>query len=280
MLEELPLDSSSLLGLHHYLFAPKCGQPGCHDGSFEPDFRTPLSSYQSLVYHPVIKNDEDESFSYRVLPGNRVKSWLWERVTTDDPVLGRMPLYDTLSAEQIERIGRWIDDGAPDLMGQVVGAPNTQPVVFGWVAYDRADSTRYDLNRADAISPMELPYGAEVVFYFGAYDLDETGLFGPGFTLGYNKARIGDHPYEVSSAPLQDLDLLPPSSPLMGSVFFDPTVTAPFFHRLVIQTDDYVRGRPYFVRLYVQDTQKPAPTEWPNDGSPPYQLSLMSFVVL
>ncbi|MBK7268515.1 MAG: hypothetical protein IPI07_03030, partial [Flavobacteriales bacterium] len=30
---------------------------GCHDGTFEPEFRTIASAYNSLVYHPVIAND-------------------------------------------------------------------------------------------------------------------------------------------------------------------------------------------------------------------------------
>ncbi len=280
VLGELPLDSSSLLGLHHYIFAPKCAQPGCHDGNFEPDFRTPMSAFHNLVYHPVIKNDEGENFDYRVLPGNRSKSWLWERVTTDDPVLGRMPLYDSLSAEQIEAIGRWIDLGAPDIMGQVAGLPNTQPTVFGWLAYDQADATRYDLNRTDLISPMQLPYDRNIIFYFGAYDLDDQGLFGAGHTLGYNKARISPHPYNVEAEALRDLDVLGPFEPFIGPVFFDESVLAPYHQRLVINTAEFVRNRPYFVRLYVQDGQHDQPSEWPNSGSPYYILSLMSFVVL
>ncbi|MBI1193040.1 MAG: hypothetical protein GC205_07695 [Bacteroidetes bacterium] len=279
VLEELPLDSSSLLGLHRYLFAPTCAQPGCHDGSFEPDFRTVQSAYQTLVYHPVIKNNEGENYQYRVVPGNRAKSWLWERVTTDDAVLGRMPLYDTLTPGELEAIRTWIDQGAPDAMGVNAVLPNVQPSVYGWLAYDREDSTRYDLNRLDAISPMRLPAGREVAFYFGVYDFDDQGVFGAGFEMTFNKARIGDHPYAIVEEPYRDMQVLPAASPVMGSFFFDPTGSAPFYHRLVVNTDEFVRNRVYFVRLYVQDSQHDQPTEWPESGSQYYLLSLMSFMV-
>jgi hypothetical protein len=79
--------------------------------------------------------------------------------------------------------------------------------------------------------------------------------------------------------PYRDMQLLPASSPVMGSFFFDPSGSAPFYHRLVIDTDEFVRNRVYFVRLYVQDSQHDQPTEWPESGSQPYLLSLMSFVV-
>jgi len=279
VLEELPLDSSSLLGLHHYIFAPTCAQPGCHDGNFEPDFRTVQSAYQTLVYHPVIKNDEGENFQYRVVPGNRAKSWLWERVTTNDAVLGRMPLYDTLTPGELEAIRTWIDQGSPDAMGVNAVLPNVQPSVYGWLAFDRGDSTRYDLNRLDVVSPMRLPAGREVAFYFGVYDFDDQGEFGAGFEMTFNKARIGDHPYAIVEEPYRDMQLLPAAAPVMGSFFFDPIGLGPFYHRLVINTDEFVRNRVYFVRLYVQDSQHDQPTEWPENGSQAYLLSLMSFMV-
>ncbi len=65
------VDSNTFLGLHTHVFAQTCAQPGCHDGSFEPDFRTVESAYRTLVYHPVVKNTPDERFDFRVVPGDR-----------------------------------------------------------------------------------------------------------------------------------------------------------------------------------------------------------------
>ncbi|MEI7803023.1 MAG: hypothetical protein WCI97_10285, partial [Bacteroidota bacterium] len=41
---EVPIDSNSFLGIHKYILSKKCGVPGCHDGNFEPDFRTVQSA--------------------------------------------------------------------------------------------------------------------------------------------------------------------------------------------------------------------------------------------
>ena len=54
--------------IQNNVFAPYCANSGCHDGSFEPDFRTIESSYSTLVYHPVIKNNQSATYQYRVSP--------------------------------------------------------------------------------------------------------------------------------------------------------------------------------------------------------------------
>ena len=51
----VPIDSQSFLGLHQYIFSTTCAVPGCHDGAFEPDFRTVQSAYNTLVLHRVEK---------------------------------------------------------------------------------------------------------------------------------------------------------------------------------------------------------------------------------
>ncbi|MEO1451605.1 MAG: hypothetical protein AAFV07_18895, partial [Bacteroidota bacterium] len=80
-------------GLHATIFAPTCANSGCHDGTFEPDFRTIESSYNTLVYHPIIKNDPQGQYTYRVKPGSAEQSVLWNRLTTDiDGQSGIMPL--------------------------------------------------------------------------------------------------------------------------------------------------------------------------------------------
>ena len=46
----IPIDTSSYLGLHKLIFSTKCAVPACHDGAFEPDFRSVQGSYDQLVY--------------------------------------------------------------------------------------------------------------------------------------------------------------------------------------------------------------------------------------
>ena len=75
------LSSTSFVKLHRDVLGPSCNVMGCHDGSFEPDFRTVQSSYNTLVYHPILKNNLDETFTYRVVPGDTANSVLHERLT-------------------------------------------------------------------------------------------------------------------------------------------------------------------------------------------------------
>lgn len=62
----------------------------------------------SVLYHPLPSGD------VAVVPNNRAASALWQRVSTND-AKDRMPPLDSgksLSPEEIETIGRWIDSGA------------------------------------------------------------------------------------------------------------------------------------------------------------------------
>lgn len=136
--EEQPPDSNSILGLHQFIFERTCADPGCHDGSFEPDFRTVYSTYRSLVLHPVIKNSLNGGpvFEYRVVPGDYQSSWLHERVTTDDQTLGRMPLYkEPLTAGEINAIRSWIENGAPDVYGNAASVGPQRPKLTGLISY-------------------------------------------------------------------------------------------------------------------------------------------------
>ncbi len=143
------LSLTTIEGLHQNVFAVKCANPTCHDGSFEPDFRTVQSTYSSLVYHPVKKNDDQGSYTYRVYPGNADESWIMHRVTTDDEVLGRMPLYaKPLSDEEIDGLRTWINEGAKDINGNLPDFPNLPPTVFGYQAQD-ANNNRVDTNRVN-----------------------------------------------------------------------------------------------------------------------------------
>src|SRR5881392_1918465 len=46
-------DPNSIVGLHKNIFSTRCALPGCHDGTFEPDYRTVQSTFSTLVYQPV-----------------------------------------------------------------------------------------------------------------------------------------------------------------------------------------------------------------------------------
>lgn len=114
------LEYTGLVGLQDQLFRPTCANSGCHDGTFEPDFRTLGSTYNTLVNHPVIKNNAANSFSFRVIPGNVAESQLMNRLTVDiDGNSGIMPLslepdsdYPTNKEVYLDWVRRWITEGA------------------------------------------------------------------------------------------------------------------------------------------------------------------------
>jgi hypothetical protein len=127
----------SFASLYRDIFQPTCSNSGCHDGNFEPDFRTIESSYNTLVYQPIIKNNTAGAFSYRVVPGNADASVLLVRLTTDiDGISGIMPLsvdpgsdYPVKKSEYIERIRQWIERGALDVLGNPPVSGPGQPKI-------------------------------------------------------------------------------------------------------------------------------------------------------
>ena len=116
------LDPTSLAGLHQTIFKPVCANSGCHDGSFEPEFRTIESSYNTLVNHDALKLDISTTITKRVVPGNPDQSMLMYRLTQFLPnSSGIMPLqvepdsdWNEKKDEYINNIRTWILNGAPD----------------------------------------------------------------------------------------------------------------------------------------------------------------------
>lgn len=264
-------DSASLPGLHQYIFNTKCAVSGCHDGSFEPDLRTPYSAFNTLVYAPVVKNTAQQQFTYRVVPYDTAASWLWHRLTTDDAVLGRMPLYDTLAPEQRRYISDWILNGAPDLFGNVRNNPSAEPGFYGLVAYlPDYNNMRVDTVRNGIITnPFAVPANTNLKIWFGLAD-DKTYPF----LFTYNKVRFSTDPFDFSNAmelPL-DITITPHYEWLWG-------YSLPFFLSATVNTGMFPVGKIVYLRVYVQDADHNAPTEIPEDGSQTYLKLYASFLV-
>lgn len=137
-------DSSSIVTIHRDILLPRCSTPGCHDGAFEPDFRTISSSYSTLVYQPIIKNNDSNQFKYRVIPFNSIESVLHERITNCCfvNVNDRMPqdlIGTPLPDRDIERIKDWIEAGAQNYMGDLPVYPNFEPTINNFSLYDASD---------------------------------------------------------------------------------------------------------------------------------------------
>jgi len=198
-----PIDSlgiDNFAGLQRDIFKKTCSNSGCHDGTFEPDFRTIESSYNTLVYQPVIKNNPSGSFVHRVVPGNAQASVLYERVVRDiDGISGIMPLsvdpdsdWPTRKTTYINAIVAWINAGAKDMFGNPPGNgpanPKIQGVVFGEhdailsfmggtpprvVCINQVTGVRYELPvKPFASGKTEIGLFAESVVYEHKVDLD------------------------------------------------------------------------------------------------------------
>jgi hypothetical protein len=116
----IAVDSASIVGLFKFVFSTHCNVGGCHDGTFEPNFTTIQSSYYTLVYHPIIKNNRKNSFKYRVVPYDTSKSVLYERITNccfvnDDDRMPQFSDIEKLSDAEIKCVGKWIMDGAKNI---------------------------------------------------------------------------------------------------------------------------------------------------------------------
>lgn len=274
------VDAATFVGLHRYIFSTTCAVPGCHDGAFEPDFRTVQSSYNTLVYHEVEKNDAGNTFTYRVVPGDKTKSWLHYRITTDDQVLGRMPLYDTLSQQEIDRITNWIENGAADPFGNSPTLPTYRPAFFGVLAYlNDTSGIRLDTSRESILDPMKLPKNQQVDIWIGLYDTDASGQIVPASDFTYNKFKLSTHIYDYSGKAEENLIVEPALKPFMAPFPFNPTEKGPYYHHFKINTGDFNIGQRNYFRVLVQDKDHSEPTEIPSDGSPIYLLTYFSFIV-
>lgn len=286
------IDPESFLGIYNNILSVKCGSNdgACHDGSFEPDFRTLFSAYNTLVYHTPIKNiiesisgnDTTWVYDHRVSPGDPDGSWMYYRITTSDEDLGRMPLYDQpLPEAQIDNVRQWILDGAPDPFGNMPTQPVLEPIFFGVLAFENDENgARLDTARANVLEPMTFPQNTNINLWFGVADYDEEGNFQPGAVLGYNKIKISDHIYDFTNSPELDLSVLSVfEAPLMGPFFSQGPNIAPYYHSFNMNTSNLEIGTIYYIRIYLQGVFQNSPNEYPETGGQIYWHTYMSFVV-
>ncbi|MCS7084485.1 MAG: hypothetical protein RMM53_00320 [Bacteroidia bacterium] len=262
-----PPDSASLVGLHTYIFSRSCAQPACHDGSFEPDFRTVQSTYSTLVFQPVVKNNSQRSFQYRVVPGNVEKSWLYERVVTDDGVLGRMPLYDRpLDESQLRALRRWIAAGAPDMFGNPARSPNRLPDFKGYAAFlywEGLYEWRCDTARGgNPGAPFYVRKGWPVEFWFEVED-DSTAVE----NLTVNELWLSSDRYDYSAAKKLKAEYVP--TPRIIKDFHGPGKDGVFHWRVKTNDVPMEGDQLIFMRYRVCDGVNPeieVPTSAASNG--------------
>lgn len=258
------LPEGNFAWLHQRIFSPVCANSGCHDGTFEPDFRSIGSAYNSLVYAPVISNDQGNSFTYRVLPGNVQMSFLHERLTTFVPnTSGIMPLEtdgpDWPQHEQLylNAIASWIQNGAPNMFGQPPSLGNLEPQVTGFLVLPAGNTgSPYPRGQGEGVQPIEVP-AANVDLWFALTD-DETATA----DLAYNKVKIATSVLGFATVP----ELALSTGASMNGPEFSGSNSL-FTHKVSFDLSSYASGTQLFVRVYVDDGDHDGPTEVPNDGT-------------
>ncbi|HQV75247.1 MAG: hypothetical protein KBA60_04250 [Flavobacteriales bacterium] len=260
--ENIPQDNFAWI--HQRILRPSCALSGCHDGTFEPEFRSIGSAYNSLVFHPTIANTPQETFTYRVVPGDVSASFLHERLTVFVPnTSGIMPLDLTDDSDWPANrdayravINNWIATGAKDMFGNPPTIGNLEPQVTGVLAFS-AGTTSNPFPRGDGegVQPIEVS-GSAIDLWFSFTD-DET----TSSALTYNMVKVAT----TSSFETVPELALSSASTLSGPDFGNTTTT--FTHKVQLPLGTYPAGTVLFVRVYVDDGAHPDPTEIPNDGT-------------
>lgn len=250
----------NIAGLHRDIFAPKCAIPSCHGGTFEPDFRTAESTYQTLVYQPVTKNTIDEKFRYRVIPFDTAKSWLFHRVTVEDTLIPRMPIYmDGLSADEIKHIKNWIMAGAPDADGHLPAAVNIPPEVQGYAAYNSSNQ-RIDEARTSWSDPFPAPQNAIVNFWVFVDDPESQTQ-----NLALNRMKFSLYPNDFSNAVTAN------ATWMNGPVCWGWVVA--------VNTSVFPAGATVYMRYEVKDPVTKTIIEMPNNNSYSWYKTNFSFTL-
>jgi len=260
------LSATSFVKLHRDVLGPSCNVMGCHDGSFEPDFRTVQSSYNTLVYHPILKNNLAETFTYRVVPGDTANSVLHERLTnccfvnTND----RMPqdnIGNSLPQEELDNVANWILDGAKDITGAIPNEPNNSPnIKYYYVTNATYDST-YSDNREDGVfyKPFLMPANEQVNFVFRVTD-DNTNA---GAML-VNQLSISEYQDDFTNS----IDV---TAQIFESTYH---VWLLAFNTSILQV-----GKTYFFRYTINDGENATNTTYPNNQTSIIYKSIWSFTV-
>lgn len=277
------LPEGSFAWLHAKVFRPTCANSGCHDGTFEPEFRSLGSAYNSLVNHPCISNSEGNNFTYRVVPGDVSASFLHHRLTVDDNFnSGKMPAGLSAGSDwpfngdfYIEKINQWIAGGAKDIYGN--NAPpataNTPPVVLGMVVFPHDNTTNPYPREQDpqyGIGAIELPPQLVDVWILPYDDTAYPDQFA-GISLMASTSSL-----EFSNA-LQSSFAL--SSPILAMPFGEGS-PSPFYYKTTLDLTNADPGEFYYLRTYLNDGFQPGLTEIPSSGSNPFWFLIFSLKIV
>ena len=260
------VSSTSFVKLHRDVLGPSCNVMGCHDGSFEPDFRTVQSSYNTLVYHIIIRNNLAEDFTYRVVPGDTGLSVLHERLTNCCfvNITDRMPqdnIGNALPETDLDAVTAWILEGAKDITGAIPNEPNNLPNVQYFLVSNATYDSIYSENRIGGLfyNPFLMPNNEQVNFIFRVKD-DQT----LARDMLLNQLSISEYSDDFSNAIMAT------------AITFEQTnkVWLLSFDTTILQS-----GRTYFMRYTINDGDNPTNITYPNNQTSFVYKNIWSFTV-
>ncbi len=261
------LQPNTIQWLHYYMFKPTCANSGCHDGTFEPDYRTVESTYNTLVFAPIVKNDSFGTYTYRVVPGSYQQSIIYRRLTSilnEDGDM--MPLevepgsdFNERKTEYINAVKTWIQNGAPDMFGDDAFLPNLEPQLRGVQAYRNGANTPLV---HDSYGFINVTGGTSTLDIWFAFDDDSTAI--SQFTTNEIKFCLSMN--NMDSAIVQNITYS--ANPKTEVGYYGDTVN--YYYKTTLNDPllMFPNGAYVFMRVYVDDGDHSAPTEIPELYSP------------
>ena len=268
-LELVNADPNSIAGIYQNILKPTCANEACHDGVFEPDFRTIESSYNTLVFQVPIKNNGN--FEFRVEPFKPESSVLLARL--ENIISPQMPFqvepdsdWTEKRNEYIQNIRTWISEGARDIAGNVREEVYPAPILLG----AGAEVLNIWMPRSGNTGPIQIQRdNALIDFYFSfQHDILEPE------DLTYNKIAFSNVPNDFDSTTMMSLELLP--TPIMERGFYGENVLYSHKISLDMNTDLDPNEDLWYFRVFIQDDVNPV-TEIPTDDGIYYIKNYMSF---
>lgn len=261
------LNPNTIEGIHKSILQPRCATPGCHDGHFEPDFRTIQSSYATLVWNKVTKNNNSSSFKFRVVPYDFQNSWLHERLITKDATIGQMPLYSTpLNSGEVNQIKSWIQNGAKDYLGNSPAYPNSEPQIQYFVMFNNLFNYRYDTIRVGGVQ-----YNSVLLEPSVSINNTTVNVMVPITDDSTASSALINTKIKLS---LNENDFTNPLRSISGGYFSSANAW-----RFIISPSGLPIDTPIYMRVYTNDGDHPNDTQFPTNNLIHEYKSYWSFIL-
>jgi hypothetical protein len=264
------VNAASLLGIHRNILIPKCAMPACHDGTFEPDFRSLQSTFTTMVYHPIIKNNNAGTFEFRVVPFDPARSVLFERITNCCFVNenDRMPqdnIGTPLPQADIDNIRTWIENGAPNQNGMIATPPDREPLFPFYLARSSNYLVNLDTvtNRVSGTldSPFKIPLDMNLIRLLIFIEDDLT----PVQQMQYNKLYL--------STAMDDF-----SNPIIANATFLNFPPLPQCWMVSLNVENLPENQQIFMRYNLNDGGRPFNTQFPKNSTQDFFKEYWSFI--